>query len=92
MHPTALRTSPLNRAVLAAGLGFFVDAFDLFLFNVYRIPSLMELGLSGAELREQGTPMPPRSEMVAMIAYLQSLGVAPPAEPAPAATPIAAAH
>lgn len=54
MHPTALRTSPLNRAVLAAGLGFFVDAFDLFLFNVYRIPSLMELGLSGAELREQG--------------------------------------
>lgn len=54
MHPTTLRTSPLNRAVLAAGLGFFVDAFDLFLFNVYRIPSLMELGLTGAELREQG--------------------------------------
>ena len=59
MHPTALRTSPLNRAVLAAGLGFFVDAFDLFLFNVYRIPSLTELGLSGAELRRWLTKRPP---------------------------------
>lgn len=36
MHPTALRTSPLNRAVLAAGLGFFVDAFDL--LPVQRVP------------------------------------------------------
>lgn len=49
-----LRTSPFNRAVLAAGLGFFVDAFDLFLFNIYRIPSLKELGLSGAELSHAG--------------------------------------
>lgn len=49
-----LHRHPLNRAVLAAGLGFFVDAFDLFLFNVYRIPSLMELGLTGAELRAEG--------------------------------------
>lgn len=45
---------PLNRAVLAAGLGFFVDAFDLFLFNIYRIPSLKELGLSGSELSRAG--------------------------------------
>ena len=45
---------PLNRAVLAAGLGFFVDAFDLFLFNIYRIPSLKELGLSGGELSRVG--------------------------------------
>lgn len=49
-----LRSSPFNRAVLAAGLGFFVDAFDLFLFNIYRIPSLKELGLSGAELSHAG--------------------------------------
>lgn len=49
-----LHTSPLNRAVLAAGLGFFVDAFDLFLFNIYRIPSLKELGLSGTELTHAG--------------------------------------
>lgn len=49
-----LHKSPLNRAVLAAGLGFFVDAFDLFLFSIYRIPSLQELGLSGAELTAKG--------------------------------------
>lgn len=46
--------SPFNIAVLAAGLGFFIDAFDLFLFNVYRIPSLKDLGLSGDELRIAG--------------------------------------
>lgn len=46
--------SPFNIAVLAAGLGFFIDAFDLFLFNVYRIPSLKELGLSGEALRMAG--------------------------------------
>jgi MFS transporter, putative metabolite:H+ symporter len=40
--------------VLASGLGFFVDAFDLFLFNIYRIPSLKELGLSGSELSDTG--------------------------------------
>jgi putative MFS transporter len=49
-----LHGSPFNLAVLAAGLGFFVDAFDLFLFNIYRIPSLKELGLSGAELTRTG--------------------------------------
>jgi MFS family permease len=42
--------SPFNIVVLAAGLGFFVDTFDLFLFNVYRIPSLKELGFSGTAL------------------------------------------
>ncbi len=49
-----LHSSPLNRAVLAAGLGFFIDAFDLFLFSIYRIPSLKELGLSGVELTRAG--------------------------------------
>ncbi|MFM7016152.1 MAG: MFS transporter [Bacteroidota bacterium] len=46
--------SPFNIAVLAAGLGFFIDAFDLFLFNVYRIPSLKELGLTGEALTRTG--------------------------------------
>lgn len=46
--------SPFNIAVLAAGLGFFIDAFDLFLFNVYRIPSLKELGLNGEALTKTG--------------------------------------
>lgn len=46
--------SPFNLAVLAAGLGFFIDAFDLFLFNVYRVPSLKELGYEGRELTRSG--------------------------------------
>jgi MFS family permease len=49
-----LHAHPLNRAVIVAGLGFFVDAFDLLLFNVLRIPSLKELGLSGDELTRSG--------------------------------------
>ncbi len=32
-------------AILAAGLGYFVDLFDLLLFSVLRVPSLTELGL-----------------------------------------------
>jgi putative MFS transporter len=49
-----LHSSVFNLAVIVSGLGFLVDAFDLFLFNVYRIPSLKELGLSGAELTRTG--------------------------------------
>jgi MFS transporter, putative metabolite:H+ symporter len=49
-----LYKSPFNLAVFVAGLGFFVDAFDLFLFNIYRVPSLQEIGLSGTELSHQG--------------------------------------
>lgn len=49
-----LHHSPFNIVVLAAGLGFFIDTFDLFLFNVYRIPSLMELGYTGGELTRMG--------------------------------------
>lgn len=46
--------SPFNMAVLVAGLGFFIDAFDLFLFNVYRVTSLTDLGLNGSELYSVG--------------------------------------
>ncbi len=46
--------SPFNLAVIASGLGFFIDALDLFLFNVYRIPSLKEFGLAGAQLTQVG--------------------------------------
>ena len=51
---TKLHHSPFNIVVLAAGLGFFIDTFDLFLFNVYRIQSLKELGYSGDELTRMG--------------------------------------
>lgn len=49
-----LYSHPINKAVIIAGLGFFVDAFDLLLFNVLRIPSLKELGLTGDELTHAG--------------------------------------
>ncbi len=51
---TARYSSPFNIAVLAAGLGFFIDAFDLFLFNVYRVPSLKEMGFAGDALTHAG--------------------------------------
>jgi MFS family permease len=35
-------------------LGFFIDTFDIFLFNVYRVSSLKELGLSGEALTRAG--------------------------------------
>ena len=41
-----LHQHPLNKTVIIAGLGFFVDAFDLLLFNVLRRPSLTDLGLT----------------------------------------------
>lgn len=51
---TSLHSHPLNKAVIVAGLGFFVDAFDLLLFNVLRIPSLRDLGFSGDGLVREG--------------------------------------
>ncbi len=54
MNTDKIYHSPFNIAVLVAGIGFFIDAFDLFLFNVYRIPSLRDLGLSGTELTTAG--------------------------------------
>ncbi|HEX5001576.1 MAG TPA: MFS transporter [Bacteroidia bacterium] len=49
-----LHGSVFNIGVLAAGMGFFIDAFDLFLFNIYRIPSLKEMGFSGPDLTAAG--------------------------------------
>jgi MFS transporter, putative metabolite:H+ symporter len=44
----------INRTVLLASLGYFVDMFDFFLFNMLRVRSLSDLGLSGASLTEAG--------------------------------------
>ena len=51
---THLYKSPFNIVTLAAGLGFFIDTFDLFLFNVYRVQSLRDLGFSNMELTRKG--------------------------------------
>ncbi len=40
----------LNLTVLVAGLGYFVDLFDITLFGVVRTPSLKELGITDPQL------------------------------------------
>lgn len=40
--------------VLVAALGYFVDIYDLLLFNIVRIKSLDDLGLSPAEIDSKG--------------------------------------
>ena len=38
--------SVLNLTVLVAGLGYFVDLFDITLFGVVRVASLKDLGIT----------------------------------------------
>lgn len=40
--------------VLVAALGYFVDIYDLLLFNIVRVDSLTEMGLSVAQVKTQG--------------------------------------
>ena len=39
-------TSIFNIAVIVAALGYFVDIYDLLLFQIVRLPSLKSLGLA----------------------------------------------
>jgi MFS transporter, putative metabolite:H+ symporter len=41
-------------AVLVAALGYFVDIYDLLLFNIVRVGSLKDLGLSDALIKTEG--------------------------------------
>lgn len=47
----------LSLPVLVAALGYLVDMYDLFLFNVVRVPSLKELGFEGEQLFEEGAKL-----------------------------------
>jgi MFS family permease len=44
----------LKLPVIVAALGYMVDMYDLFLFNIVRVPSLKELGLTKEELFTKG--------------------------------------
>ena len=44
----------LKIPVLVAALGYLVDMYDLFLFSVVRVPSLIELGVTGDQLLPEG--------------------------------------
>lgn len=40
--------------VIVAALGYFVDIYDLLLFNIVRVPSLTSLGLNGDAVKKSG--------------------------------------
>ncbi len=44
-------------AVLAAALGYFVDAYDLILYNIVRVPSLRGIGVPETELLGTGVTL-----------------------------------
>jgi MFS family permease len=44
----------LRLPVIVAALGYMVDMYDLFLFNIVRMPSLKAIGLSGEDLFHKG--------------------------------------
>ena len=46
--------SIFNIAVLVAALGYFVDIYDLLLFNIVRVPSLRSLGLGPEAVKKSG--------------------------------------
>jgi MFS family permease len=47
-------SSIFTLAVLVAALGYFVDIYDLLLFNIVRVDSLTDMGLSASEVQTQG--------------------------------------
>ncbi len=51
---TTAFSSVLTLPVIVASLGYFVDVYDLLLFNIVRVPSLKDLGLSEEEISVVG--------------------------------------
>jgi putative MFS transporter len=49
-----IQWQPIIAVLLVAGLGFFVDVYDIVLFMLVRIPSLISLGLSEKESLHTG--------------------------------------
>ena len=47
-------TAIFTLTVLVAALGYFVDIYDLLLFNIVRVDSLKELGLDKAGIKAAG--------------------------------------
>ncbi len=49
-----LNKNIFNLAVIISSLGYFVDIYDLILFGIIRIPSLVSLGIRGNQLIDSG--------------------------------------
>ena len=47
----------MGLAVMAAALGYFVDAYDLILYNIVRVQSLRGIGVPEAELLGTGVDL-----------------------------------
>jgi putative MFS transporter len=52
--PSATSRNLFHLTVIVASLGYFVDIYDLLLFGIVRVPSLKDLGVSGADLLSNG--------------------------------------
>lgn len=46
--------SIFNLAVVVAALGYFVDIYDLLLYNIIRVPSLKSFGLNADQIAKEG--------------------------------------
>ncbi|MDJ1500966.1 MFS transporter [Xanthocytophaga agilis] len=64
---TALSSRSVNAVVLVAALGYFVDIYDLLLFGIVRVPSLLSLGY------EKGSPL--LTEKGEFLINMQMLGM-----------------
>src|SRR6516225_7228603 len=53
-HRTDSFRQILRIPVIVAALGYMVDMYDLFLFNIVRVPSLKDLGLTQEEVFSKG--------------------------------------
>ncbi len=51
---TTTSAHPYRKIVIVAALGYFVDIYDLLLFNVIRLPSLASLGYTGEAAKSLG--------------------------------------
>lgn len=66
LSPSRPSLSPLwSLPVIVSALGFFVDVYDMLIFNIVRVPSLQSLGLNKADVSRVG----------AYILYCQQAGL-----------------
>ncbi len=56
-EPRQTSTATAALAVIAAALGFFVDAYDLILFSIVRVQSLTGLGVPPERLLAAGVDL-----------------------------------
>ena len=54
MESKSLSKNPFNVIVIVAALGYFVDIYDLILFGIVRVPSLLAVGVAQDQLMEKG--------------------------------------